>query len=46
VWIAAHDSSFSEAILCTQDQIYTATVTYVPAATADDALATIMAAVD
>ncbi|WP_205754309.1 MULTISPECIES: hypothetical protein [Arthrobacter] len=36
-WIAAHDSSFSEAILCTQDKIYTASVTYVPGATADDA---------
>ncbi len=45
-WIAAHDSSFSKAILCIQNQIYTASVTYVPGATADDALATIMAAVD
>ncbi|MDQ0240866.1 hypothetical protein [Arthrobacter bambusae] len=45
-WIAAHDSSYSEAILCTPDQIYTASVTYVPGATADDALATIMAAID
>ncbi|GAB3564762.1 hypothetical protein GCM10027405_21210 [Arthrobacter alkaliphilus] len=45
-WIAAHDSSFSEAVLCTHDHFYQASVTYVPGATADDALATIMAAIN
>ncbi|MBT2551905.1 hypothetical protein [Arthrobacter sp. ISL-5] len=45
-WIAAHDPTFSEAVLCTRDQFYEIWVTHVPGATADDALATIMAAVD
>lgn len=45
-WVAPHDPSFSEAVLCTRDQFYSVRVTYVPGATADDALATIMAAVN
>jgi hypothetical protein len=45
-WIAQHDPSSSEAVLCTRDQFYSVRVTYVPGATADDALATIMAAVN
>lgn len=45
-WIAQHDPTFSEAVLCTHDQFYNIRVMRVPGATADDALATIMAAVD
>jgi hypothetical protein len=45
-WIAQHDPTFSEALLCTHDQFYSVRVTDVPGATADDALTTIMAAVD
>lgn len=45
-WVAQHDPTFSEAVLCTHDQFYNIRVMRVPGATADDALATIMAAVD
>lgn len=45
-WIAQHDPTFSEAVLCTHDQFYSARVSKIAGATADDALATIMAAVD
>lgn len=45
-WIAQHDPTFSEAVLCTPDQFYTVRVNDVPGATADDALATVLAAID
>jgi hypothetical protein len=45
-WVAQHDPTFSEAVLCTHDQFYSVRVSKVAGATADDALATIMAAVD
>ncbi|QDG89095.1 hypothetical protein [Pseudarthrobacter sp. NIBRBAC000502770] len=45
-WIAQHDPVLSEAVLCTHDQFYSVRVSNVPGATADDALATIMAAID
>ncbi|MFD0046986.1 hypothetical protein ACFVGV_17530 [Pseudarthrobacter scleromae] len=45
-WMAPHDPTFSEAVLCTRDQFYIVRVTHVTGATADDALCTILAAVD